>query len=241
MNLLKKTETHWQWYRDLFQVTIFRYLITWFAFVPLVAKLLTNIPDQVIFQTAPNKLLEINISLPFHWELLWLSSLTFVIAFLLYKLFCPRFITTYPTYTDYKAYYHSPRWLVEESAKIINGKIELPKFFKRLNTKGYLKLLPYQEISKVETVVKTYVTEVLFNFEGKTYSLALPIVDENGKILERESSTAELEIFWEVYGRFSSSKTFIRGIILLSLIISLLLFGIVFIENIYNGLIYLLR
>jgi hypothetical protein len=131
-NLAGKTQTHWQWYKNFFQLAIFKYLITWFAVVPILAKILMGIPEKIEIQTAHFFKIVLHIALPFKWELLWLSSLSFVIAFVLYKIFCPRFITTYSSFSDYKLYDHSPRWIVWESAEVVKNKKELPKFFERL-------------------------------------------------------------------------------------------------------------
>jgi len=77
--------TGWQSYKVLYQLTIFRYLITWFAIVPFIALVIQRLPKEIKFSffTAQVDYI-INLALPFSWELLWVSSLLFVISFGLY-------------------------------------------------------------------------------------------------------------------------------------------------------------
>ena len=245
MNWIKEytrnTRTHWQWYKDFFQITIFRYLITWFAVVPLLAKLLGKLPDNVVIQTAKDSIIEIEIALPFHWQLLWLSSLLFVIAFGLYKGFCPNFITKYPDFNSYLKHNHSPRWIIWESVKIIKSKIALSKFVDRLLTKSYIEEIERIETETFKPTVEENQTVLRFSHGDKSYSFALPVLTETGEISNDKTLIAEKEIFWEVFGRFSSSRYIVRFIISILLILSLLLFGWVLLENIYTGLGYFIE
>lgn len=238
--ITKRTSTHWQWYKDFFHLAVFRYLITWFALVPIFAKILSKVPRNVKIETAENFLLEITLSLPFHWQLLWLSSLSFVFAFVLYKIFCPGFIIKYPNYNSYLKYNHSPRWIVWESVEIIKKNNDVPKFIERLEKKEYLKQVEYNEIEETRATVEKNQTVLKFNYQSKTYSLALPIII-NHKIAESSTAIAEKEIFWEIFGRFASSQYIVRFCIYVLLIISLLLFTWVLLENIITGLEYFLN
>jgi hypothetical protein len=100
-------------------------------------------------------------------------------------------------------------------------------------------------VNKAITEVKPFVnkeqTELYFNYQEKTYSLELPRLDASGKIDKGATEVAEKEIFWEVFGRFSSSKSAVRLIIIGLLFISLVLFSIVLLQNIWTGLLYLLK
>lgn len=233
--LRKGHKTHWQWYRDFFNITVLRYLVTWFAIVPIVAKVLLQIPLVINFHEVN---ISLNLSLPFSWRLLWLSSFFFVLALGLYNLFCPGFIKTYSTYRDYQLYGHSPRWIIWESLKIMNNKNELPKFFSRLSEKGYLSSTQ-KEIEKNVVLVEKEQTRAFFKYNELSYYLGLPIV-EDGHINKGKTEIAEREIFWEVFGRFSSSRRFVRFLILLCLIISLICFLIVLIQNVIAGFKYVL-
>lgn len=235
----KNHRTHWQWYKSFFSITILKYLVTWFAIVPLFVKVIEGINEPIPVQTAKETVIKLNLSLPFYWELLWASSLCFVIALLLYHIFCPPFIKTYNSFGDYKRFRHSPRWIVWESLVIINDSDEIAKLFKRLDTKKYIKLTQ-RDFEKNSIEIEETQTTAYFKFNDIKYSLSLPIM--NGKSIDSEQTEiAEREIFWEVFGRFSSSNKTVRIIIVLLLIASGILFGIVFIQNILTGIEYIMK
>jgi len=231
-------KSHWQWYKNFFNITILRYLVTWFAIVPLFVKIVEVI-NRVLKAPKIQLILEnISLSLPFYWELLWLSSLFFVIALTLYQLFCPQFIKTYNSFGDYKKRLHSPRWIIWESLSVINDKQEIGKLFDRLSTKNYIKETK-RKFDKNEVVIEENQTTAYFEFETKKYSLSLPIITAEN-IDEQKTELVEREIFWEVFGRFSSSKKGIRITIITLLILSAILFGVVFLQNIVNGFEYII-
>lgn len=234
---------HWQWYRSFFQITIFRYLITWFALVPVLAKILDNAQEYLKIQTAYGEFFIIQLSLPFTWELLWLASFFFVVAYALYIYYRPRFISVYPTFNEYLMIGHSPRWIVWEAVDIVKNKKELPKFVERLAKKGYIVETEFENIdnSKVKPEVLKDQTQLKFNYQDKTYILGMPIVNEAGEFQEKETDVAEKEIFWEVLGRFSSSKKDVRELIKFFLLISLVCFLFVFGQHIWAGLVYIYK
>ncbi len=232
----KNSKTHWQWYKDFFHLAVFRYLITWFAIVPVFAKLLSKIPYEVPIRTSENFEMVFTLALPFHWQLLWLSSLFFVIAFILYKIFCPNFIIKYPNFNKYLDHNHSPRWVVWEAAEVIKSKSEISKFIERLSKKQYIKEENFYSIKEIKPMVENKQTVLKFNFEDKTYSLGMPII-KNDNISENLTSIAEKEIF----GRFASSHYKIRVVISILLLFSLAAFGYVLIENIWAGLNYFVK
>lgn len=231
-------QTHWQWYRNYFKVTYFRYLVPWFAVVPVIANLIIDFPEKLEFQTFTGTEIIIPLELPFTWELLWLSSLFFVIAFAIYKVFCPNFITKYYNFEKYLDENHSPRWIVWESKEIVKNDIDLSKFVKRLLEKKYLSEIDEKEIKEIHPIVKELQTVLEFNYKEKTYSLAMPILDSNNNNDESNTIIAEKEIFWEVFGRFATSRYFARVSIIVCLILSFGFFLIVLFQNIIKGLLY---
>ena len=232
--------THWQWYKSFFNITILRYLVTWFAIVPLLYNLLKGINKPIAIPTANEIIIELSLSLPFDWELLWASSLFFVVALLLYQIYCPQFIKTYNSFGDYKKYLHSPRWIVWESLSVLNDKDEIEKLFNRLNAKKYVKTTD-ENFDKNKVEDEENHTTAYFNYNETKYALSLPILDSSNKIDEKETEIVEREIFWEVFGRFSSSKKGIRILIIILLILSGICFGIVFVQNIISGIEYLIK
>ncbi|WP_353163775.1 hypothetical protein [Empedobacter brevis] len=239
MNWLKKNIMGWQWFRDFFNVTIFRYFVTWFALVPVFAKILEKLPKEISIPLREN-IYTITLELPFKWQILWFSSLSFVVAFILYKIFVPTYITKYFSLKYYKEFEHSPRWLVWEAEKLIDSKTDLSKFIERMTKKGYI--TKHTDTSNYKKGVNVEEKQTKLNFEYQTikYEFALPIIDGDNED-EAKTTIAVREIFWEIFGRFSSSKIVVRGVIQFLLIISLVTFAIPFIQSIISGLQYFLK
>ena len=228
---------HWQWYKGFFNITVLRYLVTWFAIVPVIGVLILNIPEQIAITIGDGTeyTVKIGFSLPFNWKLLWGSSLSFVIAYILYLIFCPRFIKTYSNYGNYKSFVHSPRWLAWVAKDIVTNKKEIHKFFERLSVKNYLKRTEYpvkngHQISLPETLVHEDYSTLYFEYKDNVYSLSMP-----SEIQRLNREEVERDLFWEIFGRFSSSKIVVRFFIKYLLLISGGLFAFVLYQNIVSG------
>lgn len=125
--------------------------------------------------------------------------------------------------------------------KVLNDKDEKGKLFERLNEKKLLTELTTQ-VAKNNVKVETSQTVAYFIFNTKSYSLALPILNSSkDKVEEELTVNAEQEIFWEIFGRFSSSQKYWRLTIIVLLIISLILFLSTLAEHIWTGLQYFLK
>ncbi len=232
---------NWQWFRDFFNITVFRYFVTWFAIVPLFAKLTEYLPKKICIELSEGNDYILNLSLPFKWEILWISSLLFVIAYILYLIFVPVFVKRYFSLKDYKEYEHSPRWIVWESQKLIKSKyVDLEKFVGRMVNKNYVKEFDSTSFNDNEVIVDYSQTYLIFKYKDQNYRFGMPIIEENEEN-EELTNIAEREIFWEVFARFSSSKFGVRLVIQILLIFSLILFAIPFVESIISGFQYLIK
>jgi len=238
-NFLDSHTTHWQWYRGFFNITILRYLVTWFAIVPIILKFVENADPSLKVKDVIEIHFINNASLPFSLQILWISSLLFVIALFLYQFFCPGFIKTYSSYADYLKHHHSPRWIIWESQKVIDDKNEIGKLFERLNEKGYISD-HQEEIQNSEVKIENEQTVIFFKHNGKNYKMGLPII-ENKIESKDKTAIAEREIFWELFGRFSSSRKYMRLTISILLVLSALLFAWTLGEHIYTGLKYIIE
>lgn len=251
---------HWQWYKKFFNITILKYLVTWFAIVPLFAKLLTKLPPELTFKIQC-KTYTIPLELPFKWEYLWISSLLFVISYILYLAFCPRFIKTYSSFKDYLSHKHSPRWIswiARDLIKMSNDD-NIKKFHNRVLVKNYIKKITQQDQigllledkNEVEgepenmLTPNAYIgnkqTTLVYKFNNELYALPMPILDDKNIEDPNATDIAERELFWEVFGRFSSSRRGVRLIIRWLLIASLVLFSIAVYQNIETAFEYFNR
>lgn len=231
----------WEEYKDFFQITIFKYLVMWFSIVPILAGLISAIPDHLELMIGENKaviyLTSINPSLPFNWQLLWLSSLFFVIAFIWYLVRCPKFIRKYNNFSDYEAYGHDPRWiawLVSDFVKVAS-KAQMEKFVDRLAKKRFLiEVTDETQVKKFEEPeVGERQTVCYFKHAEKTYGFGMPVytTEVNPHIVPE----AEKGVFYELFGRYSGSSAAERIIIFMLLSISLGLFAYVLVQHIWAG------
>lgn len=226
--LKEESKTHWQAYKNLFQITVLRYLVTWFAIVPFFAILLSGLPSVFKIDILHTEIeYSFNLGLPFNWKLLWFSSLSFVIAYLLHLTLSPSFIRTYNSYRDYIAIMHSPRWIIWESQYIFKKKMDIDKFYERISTKKYTEDLTAEEFKKMEArynegkvdsekfkdfgvLIEEEQTKLYFKHSNKFFSLGLPII-KDGAIDETQTSIVEKELFWEVFGRYSASYPIVKN------------------------------
>lgn len=230
--------THWQWYRTFFQVAFIRYLALWFTLVPIFANLFKKLPPEINVNLGVTQFTLLT-ALPFTWELLWLSSFLFFMAFALYAWRCPRFVKNYSSYAQYKGHMHSPRWIVSESRELTKDKHELPRLIEVLVTKKYLEVIKQLPANTAnEIVVGEKQTCLYIEHENMKYRLAMPLLNASQEEDRDRTDIAEREIFWEVFGRVSSSKRGTRLIIIFLLLLSLILFLIVLGQHIWATIQY---
>jgi hypothetical protein len=241
-NIMRNRILSWQWFRDFFSIAIFKYFVTWFALVPIFSKLTKYLPKEIELQLNSTKSYLINFELPFKWEILWISSLSFVLAFILYLIFSPTFVKRYFSLKYYKEYEHSPRWIVREAQDLVNSSfVDLNKFLERMKEKGYFSIIEVSDNSENKKVIVTKKeTYLMFKNKEVNYKFSMPIL-VNDKEDKELTEIAVREIFWEIFARFSDSKFGIRLLIQILLIFSLITFAIPFIQSICSGFQYLTK
>jgi hypothetical protein len=229
--------SRWEEYKEFFQINIFRYLVLWFSIVPIIAGFVEQLPSPLPI-TIGGKTHEIELLLPFNWQLLWISSFFFMLAFIIYIVFCPKFIRKYNSYKDYQALSHDARWIVWEArnllAKVNNQQKD--KLIERLITKKYLlELTDIKEfIKSSKPVVKEKQTILYFEHKDKKYKLGIPILGRDDKIEHSEKG-----VFYELFGRYSESKKIARIAILVFLILSFVFFLLVLLKHMYSGSLFI--
>ena len=184
--------THWHNLDGYFKPIVTRFFITWFATAPLIASLIQNYPSIFV--------------LPFDWWILWLASLAYAVAFALHALKCPQFIKRYPTYPAYQARGHSPRWLVWEFQgcwSSINA-AGREKLGNRVVGKNYAIEASLNQKFQEEPKVLREGTIFQFPHDGKNYDIT---------VKEDEKEDVVRDLFWEIFGRWTSSDTEMRLLI----------------------------
>jgi hypothetical protein len=232
--LFQRTIFRWEEYKQFFQITIFRYLVLWFSLVPIIAGMIENLPKKIDINMG-GTILQIELSLPFTWQLLWMSSLFFAIAFSIYAIRCPNFIRKYNSYKDYQAFSHDVRWMSWEASRLLAdaNDQQKDKLIERLTTKNYLlELTKNDEFTKSPNpVVEEKQTVLYFEHKGKKYKLGMPVLDGESSVTDSEKG-----VFYELFGRYSESRKLERTTIIFLLILSLILFVFVLFQHVFSGL-----
>ncbi len=74
----------------------------WLVIVPFIAKLTSKLENTIAF-TFSGKVYEIDLVLPFSWQLFFLSALAFVLGNIVYIIFCPKIIKDYRNASEFIA------------------------------------------------------------------------------------------------------------------------------------------
>jgi hypothetical protein len=227
--------THWQWYRSFFSLAVLRYFVLWFSIVPVVLHLFSKVPLDIEFKTG-TATFYLHPGLPFSWVLLWIASVFYTSALVLFVIRCPDFIKKYPSFSHYREHMHSPRWLiwlirdVSKEHKKVWGELK-----EKLIAKGYAKPIPATGSLPLKPQIAKDATKYQFDHEANRYQVAMPIT--GGGVEDKEATAiAEREIFWEVFGAQSGSRAFSRGAIRVLLFFALALFVLVLIQHISAAL-----
>jgi len=233
---------HWQFFKDFFRIAFLRYLLFWFAVVPIFVKLLSELPEKLKF---PGTDYFLTLSLPFTWWLLWLASLCYFLAFILFHAFCPQFIKRYPSFTEYKLHGHSPRWIIWEFYFAVEGPQRSANWIAALWQKFYYSISPITQTDKLfqRVITKRYAVDA-----GENMPTTNPVVEEKQtttyfksgdhvyKISCDPDSTGiqvkESEIFWEVFGHFAKQVPGVRTTISILIAATIGLLLIVLLQHI---------
>jgi hypothetical protein len=218
---------HWQELAAFFKLSAIRFFVSWFALVPIVAHALSEIPSEIQILIS-NNAHTIKTTLPFNWEILWLSSFLYAMSLSIYVIRCPGFIKKYGSYGIYSESKHSARWIVWElyyAWQIIGDKKGL---LERLKAKGYAK--PLDSIPKVgnfshEPVVAKRGTVWVFGTLSSSYEVCLK---------EGEKDDVVGDIFWELFGKLSGSRPISRNLVWILMVVAVLLFAFAVGQNIYS-------
>ena len=216
--------SHWQFLNGFFKPEITRFFISWFALTPIVVKITQNMPSTICIPVGEN-FIPIEIHLPFRWELLWFASLAYAVAFVLYIFLCPGFVKRYTNYNVFLDRGHSPRWLVWEVYRTCNSLVPDKKhlFQKTLIGKGYANTCDSTENNNLEPQITKEGTQWVFNLEGSNYKI---IIGENF------DAQRQKDLFWEIFGSYSSKKVYFRWIIWILLLVSAILVFCIVVQDV---------
>jgi hypothetical protein len=234
---------HWQFLTGFFRFSFVKLFISWFAIVPIAIAFLNRIPSVILISTTGQKAFEIQTKLPFSWVILWVASLLFSAAAVLFVLFCPYFIRRHDTFAKYKELGHSPRYIVWEihyhlKPWFFGKKYDLSRpLRKRLIDKSLAvpskatgNIIPNGEVSVV--VPGAQATTLYFKDGGTIYEVY-------SKQAPPQGDTRENDLFWELFGFLAKRWPAVRTTIKWLIRASMLLVAFVVLENIWFAVRYI--
>lgn len=239
----------WEKLAGIFSFSYFRYLILWFSITPTAVSIISSLKNH-------GYALNINIHLPFSWEILWVSSFFYVIGYFLFYTSCPIFIKKYKNIQNYERLMLPKDYIMEEWVNFIKEFESLPQFVQnnvviplferkmalfpetmRLIGEPYLNIF-YEDKSIDEEIkdVNYKSAKILIKLNHLSYIFSLAEVSMYRDFNEETAFKKYYLYLSEVYEKFNG-KT--RKIISLILLFSFSLFIIVVLQNIYHALIYM--
>ena len=236
----------WEEYRDFFQLWYIKFFISWFALVPIAHRFLNEVPTKIEFsldwtkgfvpeaEIVATQPIILNMSLPFSWQILWVASFFFFVAFVIYQVKCPEFVKKYNRYADYSSMGHDPRHIAWQASYLFEfSGIDKKKFINRMLTK---KLAVKSSVDTNKDMVEIRETTSTFVFiqNDEKYEFSAPVFFEDNKTINME---AERSVFWEIFGRYSELGKWWRTAVHYLLILNFILIFIVAIQHIGSGFI----
>lgn len=227
----------WQFLRAFFGFHYFRYLVLWFAIVPVALSILRDVPNEIWLSIGPVPI-KINTSLPFNWLFLWMCAVIYIVAWSIYLWRAPRFVKHYNNYTEYKIPDHSPRWIIWEwyhylrsapwnAVDILISKGLVFDFKPDPTVQSQLENYPLTKPEKGKDE-----TSFIFNRYGHFFRIGLgPDTPDCRKI--------EQELFWELFGATAGSRKYSRNLIWALLFVAGIMFASVIFQHIWAVVYYL--
>jgi hypothetical protein len=198
----------------------------------LVASLLSGLKTPLAIHVGAQEF-TLALALPFSWQLLWVSSMFFFVALVIYHWRCPAFVKKYHNFSEYQEYGHDPRWLAHEVKFLAADKKDLSDFTATLLTKGFAMATTDPIATGKNPSVEAEQTVFRYINDKRTIVVATPV-----KKGEAVVPDAERGLFWEIFASFSGSRPLSRLAILILLGLSAICFVYVLGEHVIQGFRY---
>ncbi|MAU65779.1 MAG: hypothetical protein CMF06_02255 [Hyphomonas sp.] len=208
----------------MFSPSLTRFFISWFGLVPVVLKIADVLPERIEILSDPR--VEFVLALPFSWKALWIASLLYAVAFIIYTFFCPKFIKMYGSYEEYASRGNSPRWLVWEFFYAWNSITEPQKeiLWKRCSEKSFVIEVSNEAALSNKPEVVHSGTNYIFEWKSKKYQIS---------VNESLCATKEKDLFWEIFGRWAGASRRLRHVAWILYYASILIAAGVVIQNVF--------
>jgi hypothetical protein len=189
--------------------------------------------DRIRFETLCD-FWTIPTGLPFKWQLLWVASFLFFLAFTIYMIACPYFVKRFPSYSAYLDVGNSVRWIIWEFYHMNT----LPEVRRSIEQRLIVKehALPTDKDITSKPCVTKDNTYLVFRHDGRNYLFGSP----EPNVAETEQRRWEQDVFWEVFEGWTKSRPLFASLIrwLLRGAGALALYAVA--ENIVAALVYII-
>lgn len=213
---------HWQNLRRYFKPIVVRTFITWFAVAPIALKVMEGLPETIPVPLGERSY-HLTLALPFSWYLLWIASLAYFLAYVLYIGTCPRFVREFPDFSEFLRQSHSPRFLVWELSRVWRNGYDRERIAKRLIEKG-LAVKVEGPVPDDNPRVSARGTVFVFEWKGTLFETIAH---------EDDTENRQRELFWETFSPAARYAPGRRNLTWLLLTVSFLLVAIVVIQQIW--------
>ena len=116
---LGKTILRWSSLSRLGRNRVFKFWYIWLFFVPILAKLLSNLGPDLAFSLFGEEI-NLHFGLPFSWQMFYFSSVAFSIATIIYQTRCPLIISRYSRFSEFVDEGRGRRELISEVYSLSN-------------------------------------------------------------------------------------------------------------------------
>ncbi|MEI8606658.1 hypothetical protein [Pseudoalteromonas sp. B160] len=222
---------HWSVIRSMADIKLVKISYVWIIIVPILAKSLNKI-TEVLPITIGQVTIELNLALPFSWQLFFFSALTFTLAQFLYAIFCPDIIKKYKNINEF-----------QDDGKSV---IQLGSYLKNLlidrKTKVYTKRNFYKEFvteaelknTTPESIANSYVAHLNNKSVEKIESQTPKAFEKQTDTLYNLSPERFKAIFEFTIKIFDDQKPILRLIILVLYLSGFLLSFCVLLQNVMS-------
>jgi len=215
---LRKKTPSWQLLIHIGNNKIIKSSYIWIVIIPIIAKSLEKIPQSIHLPF--DKIIEIQLTLPFSWQVLYFSALAFALSTCLFALFCPQIIEKFSNIEEYKNKGLNQQQLITIFSSWIKSNVNTYNSSgKKLNRKKIFYTVHKNYCEKLDDDILNSIDKSNDNFINAVNNLKI----------KNESFN---DTFWYLRNIIAQDRVFIRFLITLFYFFGFLMLGKLLIDNI---------
>ena len=100
---MKKVILKWHVIEKLGNSRISRNSYYWFFLIPILGKLFQNIPEEIFIEGFTAEPIQINLTFPFSWYILFAVGILFILSNIIYRISCPHIVREFMNFSEFIA------------------------------------------------------------------------------------------------------------------------------------------